>query len=551
MKLKKILAATLVGAMVLTNVPVGNHGTAVAVAAENQEVTTSVTTGYELKEISQETLKSNASANSENANPTGNAKGGPAQWAFDNLDHWWHSHFDTGHPSASKPIYIQTGFGESKRIKKLTYTPRTDDKGGIIKNYEVKVSNVVAPSESDWKSVKTGVFENRMTLQEVVLDNAEDARWIRLVATSNYPKDRYGDFATAKKIQVFEEVPVQVEGVTLDQESADLKIGGTVTLTATVRPTNASQEVRWSSNAEEIATVENGVVTARKAGTAVITATSAMDSSKTATCTVVVTRDDSALDVAIEAAEAKMDEEGFVDKYTQESRKKFEDALELAYAAKADSTMSPEEVKLVVDELTEAIAGLEMKAVVTINNNGEEETKYCEVGEQVTVIAKQAPEGYKFSHWTVNDKPIAYGSIYTFTVYGDVNVASVYVETQVEVVPEATIMCTASYDKSTKIIKFTAKRSVPVGCKVIKHGMILTGNSAWDALYKNNPDSFVLGAERIITKTGKTTGLLGNYSASVKATSPSTWYAKGYVTYEDKNGEQKTVYSDLVQYEVK
>lgn len=549
MKLKKILAATLVGAMVLTNVPVGNHGTAVAVAAENQEVTT----GYELKEISQDILRANAKSNSENKNPGAGVKGGPAAWAFDDQERWWHSDFNTGHPTTNHRINIETGFdGEIKHIKKLTYTPRTDDKGGIIKDYEIRVSTEVNPTEEQWTTIKSGTFRNTMDKQEVVLQTAVEATRIRLVATSNYSKSGFGDYATAKKIEVFEEVPVQVEGVALSQDRADLTIGGTVTLIATVTPDNASQEVEWSSSAEEIAAVdENGMVTAYKAGTAVITATSKMDSSKTATCTVVVTRDDTALDAAIEEAVAKMNEKDFDLKYTGASIEVFATALDAAYAAKADSTMTPGEVKLVVDELTRAIAGLEMKAVVTINNNGEEETKYCEVGEQVTVIAKQAPEGYKFSHWTVNDKPIAYGSIYTFTVYGDVKVASVYVEKEVEVVPEATIMCTASYDKSTKIIKFTAKRSVPVGCKVIKHGMILTGNSAWDALYKNNPDGFVLGAERIITKTGKTTGLLGNYSASVKATSPSTWYAKGYVTYEDKNGEQKTVYSDLVQYEVK
>lgn len=261
-------------------------------------------------------------------------------------------------------------------------------------------------------------------------------------------------------------------------------------------------------NKPDVATVDDtGLVTAKKVGNAIIEVCSTAHPEIKAQCTVEVTRDDTALKVAIAEAEDKIAEADFEVKYTKMSKDALRADLEMARNAKADTTMTPETVQEVVNSLKASIAGLELKAVVTISNNGNKEVKYCEIGEQVKVVAAQAPEGQKFSHWAVDGKPIAYGPIYTFTVYGNVNVASVYIDEQVEVVPEATVMCTASYDKSTQIIKFTAKRSVPVGCKVIKHGMILTGNSAW--------------------------------------------YAKGYVTYEDKNGEQKTVYSDLVQYEVK
>ena len=59
--------------------------------------------------------------------------------------------------------------------------------------------------------------------------------------------------------------------VTLDKNSAECYINETVTLNATV--TNSGDPVVWSSSDSTVATVDNGVVTAHKSGTAVITAT--------------------------------------------------------------------------------------------------------------------------------------------------------------------------------------------------------------------------------------------------------------------------------------
>ena len=83
--------------------------------------------------------------------------------------------------------------------------------------------------------------------------------------------------------------PVSVTGVSLDKATLELYTGDTATLTATVQPSNATnQNVTWSSDNERVATVTNGVVTAVSAGTATITVTTE-DGNKTATCTVTVT----------------------------------------------------------------------------------------------------------------------------------------------------------------------------------------------------------------------------------------------------------------------
>lgn len=65
---------------------------------------------------------------------------------------------------------------------------------------------------------------------------------------------------------------VAVTGVSLNASSGELVIGSQTTLTATVAPSDASNKtVTWASSAPTVASVENGVVTALTAGSAVIT----------------------------------------------------------------------------------------------------------------------------------------------------------------------------------------------------------------------------------------------------------------------------------------
>ena len=81
--------------------------------------------------------------------------------------------------------------------------------------------------------------------------------------------------------------PVLVTSVTLNKSELSLYTGQSEILTATVQPEDATNKnVTWSSDKPEVATVENGEVTAKAAGTATITATA---DGKSATCTVTVT----------------------------------------------------------------------------------------------------------------------------------------------------------------------------------------------------------------------------------------------------------------------
>ena len=81
---------------------------------------------------------------------------------------------------------------------------------------------------------------------------------------------------------------LSVESVTLDKTSCELMPNETAQLVATVNPGYVdNKNVDWTSSNTAVATVDaNGLVTAVAAGSAIITATSVADNTKTATCTV-------------------------------------------------------------------------------------------------------------------------------------------------------------------------------------------------------------------------------------------------------------------------
>lgn len=81
-----------------------------------------------------------------------------------------------------------------------------------------------------------------------------------------------------------------VESITLNKQSISLYVGDTETITATVLPENATNKnVTWSSDNKNVATVENGKITAISEGVATITATS-HDGKIKATCKVTVNK---------------------------------------------------------------------------------------------------------------------------------------------------------------------------------------------------------------------------------------------------------------------
>ena len=83
---------------------------------------------------------------------------------------------------------------------------------------------------------------------------------------------------------------VFVSTISLDKSSHTMSVGDVVTLTATISPSNATNKtLSWKSDNTTVATVDdNGKVTAKSAGTVLITATSTDGSNISETCTITI-----------------------------------------------------------------------------------------------------------------------------------------------------------------------------------------------------------------------------------------------------------------------
>ena len=149
--------------------------------------------------------------------------------------------------------------------EQLTATVETVGGASQAVTWSTSNSNVVSVSDSGYitaKSVGSAV----------------------ITATSTFDNTKYASCS----VTVIDST-VHVTSVSLSSSSESLLVGGNVTLYETVLPNNATDKsVNWSSSNTNVATVNDGVVTAVGIGSATITVTT-VDGNKTATCAINVT----------------------------------------------------------------------------------------------------------------------------------------------------------------------------------------------------------------------------------------------------------------------
>ena len=159
----------------------------------------------------------------------------------------------------------------------------TQEKLGVGET--ITLTATVTPSTATDKTVSWSSSNESVA---TVSQNGEVSALKKGTTTITVTTKDGGKTATCK-ITVEDKV-YPVESVTLDKSTYEMTVGDNVALKATVNPSNATDKtVSWSSNNTSVATVsQNGVVTAKKKGTAKITVTT-NDGNKTAECIITVT----------------------------------------------------------------------------------------------------------------------------------------------------------------------------------------------------------------------------------------------------------------------
>lgn len=149
---------------------------------------------------------------------------------------------------------------------------------GNVRNVEVgstlKLTATVYPTTASQEVVWSSSNEEVATVDQNGLVTALSVGNVNIVATSKENSD-----VSQKYSLIIEEAPeVIVTPTSVTVEANDgvttIKVGQTVSLSATVLPKEANQAVIWKTSDNTIATVKRGEVTALKAGEVTITATS-------------------------------------------------------------------------------------------------------------------------------------------------------------------------------------------------------------------------------------------------------------------------------------
>ncbi|WMJ22069.1 Ig-like domain-containing protein [Paludicola sp. MB14-C6] len=149
----------------------------------------------------------------------------------------------------SLPASMDVVAGQKAKAPTVTYNPANANAGKVITwviENETEKTKEVATIDTKTGEI-TGVGAGSVIVVATTAGNVSD------------------------KIQVNVVGAIKATKVTLDKAAADLEVAKTLTLKATIDPSNSNDKVEWSTSDAAIATVKDGVVTGVKAGTATIT----------------------------------------------------------------------------------------------------------------------------------------------------------------------------------------------------------------------------------------------------------------------------------------
>lgn len=188
--------------------------------------------------------------------------------------------------------------------KTVTWTTSNDavatvDANGVVTAVSAGTATITATATNgtdDTSDDKTATCTVTQNYKITLADGTEDSGNWTISPANPQPGDvvtiTYGGTKKVKSVKAVEKAAViKVTIITLNKTETTINVGSTETLSVTaIDPSNATDKTyTWNSDNTAVATVDaDGVVTAKAAGTANITATANDGSGVTATCAVTV-----------------------------------------------------------------------------------------------------------------------------------------------------------------------------------------------------------------------------------------------------------------------
>ena len=163
------------------------------------------------------------------------------------------------------------------KVAKLNYI--TNSVGTEYQAYRIAIPNMCFARNNEYgqngNAEYYGIEFGETTTYNKTANSAKDTAFVVNVVNPSQQKIYSYCYGAGYDREIFTGIQtVAVTGVTLNAASGELAVGGQTTLTATVKPADASNKtVTWKSSAPTVARVANGIITALAPGSTKITAT--------------------------------------------------------------------------------------------------------------------------------------------------------------------------------------------------------------------------------------------------------------------------------------
>ena len=325
---------------------------------------------------------------------------------------------------------------------------------------------------------------------------------------------------------------VSASNISLDKTNLELSIGSTYTLDYHIEPENADKIVIWSSNNKSVATVDNGIVTAKNTGSALISAV--LKNGKIATCMVTVVSNNNGLTI----------DKSFLDLKINQSEKLNVTGNNITWSSSDPNVATVDQdgnVKGINIGTATIIAknneGKQVTCAVEVKNNTaykdvivlDTETKDLKVGEEFTLIATSIPQNKAIENiiWSSSDEKVAVvnNGVVTAKAEGTAIIKAIGNNNSAS----CTVKVTSDYVEIVSISLDTNKINVDVGSSMLVNVVFNPVNATNRNITWTSSDNEIV---RIVNGV-----IYGNKegNATIVATASNGMKAQAYVTVNSQN----------------